>query len=131
MSKKQIVILVGIGLFVILITMGLVYFITNKDNSSSKKKDNKTEIVVGKYKVKYGKYKGISEEYDPDTETLNKDEVLIEITDNKIITLDITQSYKIEGNKIVTAGGVEYEVVGNNKLILLAGGGVELNYEGN
>ena len=129
MNKKQIGILVGVGIIAFAITIGVIYFMTNK-NDSGNKKGTKTEIVVGNYKLKYGKYKGVSEEYDPDSDKMNQETLYIEITDTMLKSGDHNETYTIKGNKIVTSNNIEYEVTANNKLVLLAGGGVEFNYEG-
>ena len=39
-------------------------------------------------------------------------------------------SYEVKGNKIYVNGFEMYEVPADNKMVLLAGEGVEYNYEG-
>lgn len=137
MDKKQIGIIVVIGVIAFAITMGIMYLQSNKsstntntENTSSTKKVTNTEIKVGNYTIKYGKYKGVEEEYDPDNDIMNKKNVFVEITETMIKTGDYSETYIISGNKLVTSNRIEYEVIENNKIVLLAGGGIEYEYQG-
>ena len=129
MSKKQIGILVGTGVFVIIITIGVFYFISNKELKSKNNKEEITDITVGDYNLKLGKYKGIVEEYDYDNDKMNQNTVYLELTDTMIKTDGRSDTYTIKGNKLVTSSNLQYEVIANNKIVLLAGGGVEYSYE--
>lgn len=94
MDKKQIVLITIVGLVIISLTIGVMYKISNKDNNfkgngKTEEKQRINEINVGNYTIKYGKYKGVIEEYNPDTETMDKEIVYIEITNTMIKKLHI------------------------------------------
>ena len=130
MDKKQIGMLAIIGILVIALTVGITYFLLKPKSESKSSINNKSEIKVGNYTIKYGKYVGVSEEYNPDTDSVDKKEVYLTLTETMIKIDDNTQTYKVVENKIITSSSLEYEVIGNNRIMLLAGGGVEYKYEG-
>ena len=131
MSKKEISIIILIGVVIFSLTIIIMYLISNNkthNNKSESKNDTKI-LTVGKYKVSYGKYKGVEEEYDPETENTNKKDVFLEISKTMIKSGDHNETYTIKNYKIVTSNGLEYEVIGNNKLELLVGGGIIYEYQ--
>lgn len=133
MDKKQIVLITIVGLVIISLTIGVMYKISNKDNNfkgngKTEEKQRINEINVGNYTIKYGKYKGVIEEYNPDTETMDKEIVYIEITNTMIKKDGNALTYSIKGDKLNTGNGLEYEVIANNKIELLVGGGIIYEY---
>ena len=131
MSKKEISIIILIGVVIFSLTIIIMYLISNNkthNNKSESKNDTKI-LTVGKYKVSYGKYNGVEEEYDPETENTNKKDVFLEISKTMIKSGDHNETYTIKNYKIVTSNGLEYEVIGNNKLELLVGGGIIYEYQ--
>jgi hypothetical protein len=129
MERKHIIITVIVGLLVLGVTIGIMYFAYNKKSSLPKETAKKIELKVGNYTLKYGKYKGQEVDYNPDSVQVHYKDVYLELTETMIIINDNKQTYKIEDNKIVSSSGIEYEVIANNKIRLLAGGGVEYEYQ--
>lgn len=68
MSKKEFLILIIVFISVIVISALSIYFIFNKDESPK----ISNVLKVGDYTLQYGQYKGIEEEYNADTQTLEK-----------------------------------------------------------
>ena len=133
MEKKQIVIVILIGFVTILLTLGIMYAILNLKNNNSNSnstRSNKNQIKVGNYTVNYGKYIGIEKEYAPDTDTVTEKNVYLELTNTMIKISNNIQTYTIIGNKLVTSNKLEYEVIGNNRIQLLVGGGITYEYQG-
>lgn len=127
MSKKEIIILVIVFLLVVSISTVSIYFIINKKPSGNSA-DNPTNSVlkVGKYSLEYGTYKGTESEYNPDTEKVEKKEIKVVLSNNKINDT----KYEVKGTSLYVNGYEMYKVIANNKMELLAGEGVELVYEG-
>ncbi len=75
MSKKEILILIIVFLSVIIISALSMYFIFSKTTDESSKISN--VLKVGDYTLRYGQYKGIEEEYNADTQTLEKKEIIL------------------------------------------------------
>ncbi len=127
MSKKEIIILVIVFLLVVSISTVSIYFIINKKPSGNSD-DNPTNSVlkVGKYSLEYGTYKGTESEYNPDTEKVEKKEIKVVLSNNKINDT----KYEVKGTSLYVNGYEMYKVIANNKMELLAGEGVELVYEG-
>ena len=121
MSKKQIIILVIVFVLVALISTISIYLLLNPKNKSTS-----NDLKVGKYTLTYGKYKGTETEYDNDTNKVISKEIKIELTKDKINNED----YIVKGESLYVNGFELYKVVSNNKILLLAGEGVEFIYEG-
>lgn len=136
MNKKEIIIIIVIGLLAILLSFFIVYSLKSKTEQpdtpvkkTEKKKTQNTDgdLVVGDYSLKFGTYKGMEEEYDPDTEKVKKTEVILEINKDELIYNGEASSYEIKGNYIY-AGQIMYEVTDNNVLVLQAGAGIKFKY---
>ena len=131
LSKKEILILVIVFLVVVPISALSIYTIINK--TPGKTKENKVNslttnnvLKVGEYSLKYGTYKGIENEYDPDTEKVEKKEIKLVLSKSEING----EKYEVKGMSLFVNGYEMYKVIANNKMELLAGEGVELVYEG-
>ncbi len=70
MSKKEIIILIIVFLLVIVISALSIYYIFNKSYDEGSKNSN--ILKVGEYTLRYGKYKGVEEEYNVDTAAIEK-----------------------------------------------------------
>ena len=123
MNIKKVIILIVIFILTLLFSSLLSYFILNHDKMIKPQSNN--TITIGNYSLKYGNYVGYEEEYDYDNDKVEKKKKTILFTKDKINN----DAYKINGNKLQVNGFDLYEVVANNKFILLAGEGVEFNYE--
>lgn len=121
MSKKQIIILVIVFVLVALISTISIYLLLNPKNKSTS-----NDLKVGNYTLTYGKYKGTETEYDNNTNKVISKEIKIELTKDKINNED----YIVKGESLYVNGFELYKVVSNNKILLLAGEGVEFIYEG-
>ena len=131
MSKKEIFILVIAFIVVTFASTILIYFIINKSPSDKKENsaDNSTSpsaLRVGSYSLKYGTYKGFENEYNPDTEKIEKKEKTLTLTNTKINS----ENYEVKGMSLYVNGYEMYKVIANNKIELLAGEGIEFEYEG-
>ena len=121
MSKKEFLILIIVFLSVIAISALSIYFIFNKDESSK----ISNVLKVGDYTLQYGQYKGIEEEYNADTQTLEKKEIILNLSKNKIND----EFYEVKGMSLYINGYEMYKVIANDKINLLAGEGVDFEYE--
>lgn len=121
MSKKEFLILIIVFLSVIAISALSIYFIFNKDESSK----ISNVLKVGDYTLQYGQYKGIEEEYNADTQTLEKKEIILNLSKNKIND----EFYEVKGMSLYINGYEMYKVITNDKIKLLAGEGVDFEYE--
>ena len=132
MNNKEKLFLSLIFVGVLLISSISSYYIFKphdvlNDNTQEEKKDTKQiEVLkVGAYTLNYGTYKGIEEYYDQDTGKTEKKEKTLTLTKQTING----EKYEVKENMLYVNGYSLYEVKGNNKLFLLAGSGVEYNYE--
>lgn len=121
MSKKEFLILIIVFLSVIAISALSIYFIFNKDESSK----ISNVLKVGDYTLQYGQYKGVEEEYNADTQTLEKKEIILNLSKNKIND----EFYEVKGMSLYINGYEMYKVIANDKIKLLAGEGVDFEYE--
>ena len=121
MSKKEFLILIIVFLSVIAISALSIYFIFNKDENPK----ISNVLKVGDYTLQYGQYKGIEEEYNADTQTLEKKEIILNLSKNKIND----EFYEVKGMSLYINGYEMYKVIANDKIKLLAGEGVDFEYE--
>ena len=121
MSKKEFLILIIVFISVIAISALSIYFIFNKDESPK----ISNVLKVGDYTLQYGQYKGIEEEYNADTQTLEKKEIILNLSKNKINH----EFYEVKGMSLYINGYEMYKVIANDKIKLLAGEGVDFEYE--
>jgi flagellar basal body-associated protein FliL len=127
MSKKQIIVLIVVGLILFAATFLGVYLLrTNDDGKIEKKKIKpKNAIVLKDYTVAYGTYIGEEKEYNPDTKKIESQKVKIEVTKDTINN----QKYTVKNNSIYIDGFELYEVKKNNEFTLLAGAGTDYKLE--
>ena len=121
MSKKEFLILIIVFISVIAISALSIYFIFNKDENPK----ISNVLKVGDYTLQYGQYKGIEEEYNADTQTLEKKEIILNLSKNKIND----EFYEVKGMSLYINGYEMYKVIANDKIKLLAGEGVDFEYE--
>lgn len=134
MSKKEIIILVVVGILCFIFSFNLTVG-TRKDveepkkdetkevekKEDTKKEDKKEEVLkVGSYTLQYGTYKGV----EPTEE--GKKEVKLTLTKDGINY----EEYEVKDNNIYVENLPMYEVTGNNKLLLMAGSGIEYEFVG-
>ena len=121
MSKKEFLILIIVFISVIAISALSIYFIFNKDESPK----ISNVLKVGDYTLQYGQYKGVEEEYNADTQTLEKKEIILNLSKNKIND----EFYEVKGMSLYINCYEMYKVIANDKIKLLAGEGVDFEYE--
>ena len=137
MNNREKLYLLGIFVGVLLLSSLCSYYIfkpheeiidnTKVEDKKEDKKETKEDNVlkVGVYTLNYGKYKGTEDYYNQDTGKTEKKEKTIILTKETINN----EKYEVKDNMLYVNGYSLYEVKGNNKLYLLAGSGVEYNYE--
>ncbi len=117
------------------VILGLIFcFIMLQGNQSFAATNNtanvKTGVIkAGNYTLAYGKYKGYETDYDHEAKKVIKKPIYAELKKNEIIIKGISTKFKVKENKLYVKKRVMYEVVGNNRLLMLAGGGVILRHE--
>ena len=121
MSKKEFLILIIVFISVIAISALSIYFIFNKDENPK----ISNVLKVGDYTLQYGQYKGVEEEYNADTQTLEKKEIILNLSKYKIND----EFYEIKGMSLYINGYEMYKVIANDKIKLLVGEGVDFEYE--
>ena len=121
MSKKEFLILIIVFISVIVISALSIYFIFNKDENPK----ISNVLKVGDYTLQYGQYKGVEEEYNADTQTLEKKEIILNLSKNKIND----EFYEVKGMSLYINGYEMYKVIANDKIKLLVGEGVDFEYE--
>ena len=128
MNKKQIIILVVVGVVLFIATFAGVYILKTNDDGKPKKKEEKIKdaIVLKDYTVKYGTYIGEEKEYNPDTDKIDTKKVKIEVTKDTINN----EKYTVKENSLYVNGYILYEVTANNEFKLLAGSGIDYKLEG-
>ena len=124
MNRKQIIILIVVFLSVILISAVSVYLIRSDNHNRVLKVNN--GLKVGEYTLNYGVYKGIEKEYNADTDTIEDKEITLVLSKNKVNDA----FYQVKGMSLYVNNYEMYKVVANNKIKLLAGEGVDFEYEG-
>ena len=127
MSKKEILFLIIVFLSVIIISSLSIYFIFNNNHGKNTDESSKISNVlkVGDYTLRYGQYKGIEKEYTADTQTLEKKEIILNLSKYKIND----EFYEIKGISLYINGYEMYKVIANDKIKLLAGKGIDFEYE--
>ncbi len=121
-----------IGLFSILCFMFCLfpiqeYQVCAKENTTVNVQ-NKI-IKAGNYTLECGKYKGYETDYDYASQKPFDKEIIATLTKKEIIINGIAEKYKVKGNKLYIGKQEMYEVTGNNKMLMLAGGGVKFEHE--
>ena len=127
MSKKQVIVLIVVGLILFAATFFGVYLLRTNDDGKPVKKDTKPKnaIILKNYYVSYGTYIGEEKEYNPDTKKKKRKKVKIEVTKDTINN----QKYTVKDNSIYIDGFLLYEVKTNNEFTLLAGAGTDYKLE--
>ena len=137
LGKIKIIIIIIVGLLFLCGSFLISYnaakdveIIEDNEPKKEKKIDKKEEYLkVGKYKLKYGTYKGIEEEYDPDTDKTIKMEIKIELNKDKMIVNGNSMNYKVKDDNYIYINEVKmYEVTANNEFTLIAGAGIDFKY---
>ena len=76
------------------------------------------------YTLECGTYRGYETDYDYKAQKPFKKEVIADISKNKITINGISEKFKVKGNKLYVGKTVMYEITANDKLLMLAGGGI-------
>lgn len=136
--NKTIIITIAVGTVLAFISGFVTYQITinNQNNSVNLNKSSKS-LKVGDYSLQFGTYKGYNIEYDWD----DKSQKMIEKSRNELILkLNSNNTYELSGEKhkfsvvgldIIVPdfnNNTMIKVVGNNKIMLQIGSGIEMTY---
>ena len=128
MNKKQILILIVVGLVIFLATFFGVYLLSSNDDGKpvEKKVNNSRDgIVLKDYKLQYGTYIGNEKEYNDKTGAVTNKAVKMTVTKETINN----EKYIVKGNSIYVNGYEMYVVTKDNQLKLLAGSGIDYKLE--
>ena len=120
MKKFFLCIVASIALFFVFLTVPAAacpFF--NKDNTAKS-----CVIKAENYTLECGTYRGYETDYDYKAQKPFKKEVIADISKNKITINGISEKFKVKGNKLYIKKTVMYEITGNNRLLMLAGGGI-------
>ena len=123
MNKKQIIILIIVGLVIFIATFFGVYLqLTNDDGKPKEtKKAVDNAIILKDYKVTYGTYVGVEKEYNDKTQAITSKNVKMNVSKDSING----EKYVVKDNSIYVNGYELYKVTNNDELKLLAGSGIE------
>lgn len=123
MNKKQLIVLVVVGLVIFVATFFGVYLLSTNDDGRPKKSKNDVDnaIILKDYKVTYGTYIGIEKEYNDKTQAITNKTVKMEVTKDTINK----EKYVVKDNSIYVNGYELYKVTKNDELKLLAGSGID------
>ena len=121
MNKKELIILIIVGISCFILSFIISY------NFKTKTKEDL--LIVNKYKLHYGKYIGISKEYDPDTDKNNETKLTLELKKDSYILEGEEKKYTIKDNYLVADNVNLIKVENNDTLLLEIGSGVEFKYE--
>ena len=122
MNKKQIIILIIVGIAIFCATFAGVYLMQTNDDNKPKEK---AYLKLKDYKLDFGTYIGEEKEYDPEEEKITSKKVEIVLTKDTIGD----QKYTVKDNSLyVKSDGSDvemYEATNNNEFTLLAGAGIK------
>ena len=134
MNKKEIITLIIVGVLVAAGAGVGGFFLARSIASSSSSSDDTTKttnpteddtLTVNGYTLKYGQYTSAERDKNGNRQVqtvavLNKD---------NFIAQGQTLKYSVENDRIKLESGLTYQVIGDNKLLLEAGAGIELSYQ--
>lgn len=86
-------------------------------------------LRVGGYALAYGNYIGYETDYDHDAQKTVQKEIRAILGRDEIVVNGIATKFTVRGNHLYVGEQAMYEAVGDNKLLLLAGGGVLFEHE--
>lgn len=128
MSKKEIITLVIVGMLMFSVSLGFVFYKSFKVENHVNNEADKS-LKVGEYLLAYGTYRAIEKEYDQDLGKYIEKEVVLTLSKEKVTINGESNSYLVKDNSLYVNGVMMYKVEANNRFSMLAGGGVEFNYE--
>ena len=121
MNKKELIILIIVGISCFILSFIISY------NFKTKTKEDL--LIVNKYKLHYGKYIGISKEYDPDVKRNRETKLTLELNKDSYKLNDEEKKYTIEDDYLVVDNTKLIKVEKDDTLLLEIGSGVEFKYE--
>ena len=126
---KRVIYYLGSISLALFLTLSSASFFGGRVFAKDNVQTQKVCIKADGYTLECGKYKGYETDYNHETKKPFKKLVTAEIGKNKITINGITTKLKVKGNKLYIKKTEMYELIGNNKLLMLAGGGIVFEHE--
>ena len=137
MNKKEITTLIIVGVLV-LAGAGVGGFFLGRaitsGGSDSSNSSNTTDtpnkkaddtLTVNGYTLKYGQYASAER----DEKGNRQVQTVVILNKDNFVAQGETLKYSVENDRIKLTNGMSYQVIGDNKLLLEAGAGIELSYQ--
>jgi hypothetical protein len=134
MNKKEIITLIIVGVLVAAGAGVGGFFLARGIASSSSSSDDTTKttskteddtLTVNGYTLKYGQYASAERDENGNRQV----QTVVFLNKDNFIAQGQTVKYSVENDRIKLESGLTYQVIGDNKLLLEAGAGVELSYQ--
>ena len=134
MNKKEIITLIIIGVLVAAGAGVGGFFLARSIASSSSSSDDTTKttnpteddtLTVNGYTLKYGQYASAERDKNGNRQV----QTVVVLNKDNFIAQGQTVKYSVENDRIKLESGLTYQVIGDNKLLLEAGAGIELSYQ--
>ena len=132
MNKKEIITLIIVGVLVAAGAGVGGFFLARSIASSSSSSDDTTKttnpteddtLTVNGYTLKYGQYASAERDENGNRQV----QTVVFLNKDNFIAQGQTVKYSVENDRIKLESGLTYQVIGDNKLLLEAGAGVELS----
>ena len=132
MNKKEIITLIIVGVLVAAGAGVGGFFLARSIASSSSSSDDTTKttnpteddtLTVNGYTLKYGQYASAERDENGNRQV----QTVVVLNKDNFIAQGQTVKYSVENDRIKLESGLTYQVIGDNKLLLEAGAGVELS----
>ena len=133
MNKKEITTLIITGVAALLLAGFGSFFLFHNLGSSSSSDDTNTStdkkdedvLIVNGFSLKYGQYASAERDENGNRQV----QTVVILNKDNFIAQGQTIKYSVENDRIKLESGMTYQVIGNNKLLLEAGAGIELSYQ--
>lgn len=137
MNKKEITTLIIVGVLVLAgagvggfflgraITSGGSDSSNSSSTSDTPNKKADDTLTVNGYTLKYGQYASAER----DEKGNRQVQTVVILNKDNFVAQGETLKYFVENDRIKLTNGMSYQVIGDNKLLLEAGAGIELSYQ--
>lgn len=137
MNKKEITTLIIVGVLVLAgagvggfflgraITSGGSDSLNSSSTTDTPNKKADDTLTVNGYTLKYGQYASAER----DEKGNRQVQTVVILNKDNFVAQGETLKYSVENDRIKLTNGMSYQVIGDNKLLLEAGAGIELSYQ--